>query len=424
MEVTDEAIKHWISAYTVHHASLSDDERSADVMNFDIVIYQTEQEINRMEKRSIAPIAIKHAKRCTHEYRPWIAQIRRWLEQLNYELFQFQIDGIRKEIIVARAMRDYIVEHPQTVSQVTLFNDAWRKELARVPSYKRDRRHRKALFASAAHIIDAYFRRDLVIQIQGAIVLAAQTFDKDISYCPPSEFDQLIEEYVRETPALYARVNPTAALIIEGKTAEMAAQLGALNLAVTDNLGLRLGQPRTIVYISLVRFLFGVAYALKPDILTGDLEKHLEFLKYCDMFSRQSVRDLALSEPIAVLFTPGLPIATMFRSRQVAWLAPMEFMTNPIDLLYHIHVVLGNLAGYFGKGVKEQFLCFDDTLSLMLALMSLSPPANVLAIAAFLIQWEPIQVSNVLSLVMNYLIAGVEQMVAFGREREAKEQPP
>jgi hypothetical protein len=276
-------------------------------------------------------------------------------------------------------------------------------------------------------IIDSYFRRDLVTQIQGSIVLAAQTFDKDISYCPPSEFDELIEEYVRETPTLYSLVNGTATCIIEGKTADMAAHLGKFNMAVTDSLGLRSGQPRTIVYISLVRFLFGVAYSLKPDILTGDLEKHNDFLKYCDLFSKQSVRDLALSEPIAVLFTPGLPIATMFRSRQVAWLAPMEFMTNPIDLLYHIHAVLGNLAGYFGKGVKEQFLSFDDTLSLMLALMSLSPPANVLAIAEFLIQWEPIQVSNVLSLVMNYLIAGVEQMVAFGRQRaaaDAAEDPP
>jgi hypothetical protein len=98
-------------------------------------------------------------------------------------------------------------------------------------------------------------------------------------------------------------------------------------------------------------------------------------------------------------------------------LKPMEFMTNPIDLMNYVHHVLGELAQLFGVGVTEMFLSFDDTLTLFLALMSLSPPANAIGIAEFVTLWEPVQVSSLLSLTKNYFVCAVEHIQRFGREK-------
>jgi hypothetical protein len=94
-------------------------------------------------------------------------------------------------------------------------------------------------------------------------------------------------------------------------------------------------------------------------------------------------------------------------------LKPMEALTNPIDLMHYVHKILGTLATGFAAG--EQFLSFDDTLTLLLALLSLSPPVNAIAISAFVMKWETVQLSSVLSVGKNYFIAAVEHIRMLGQ---------
>jgi hypothetical protein len=156
---------------------------------------------------------------------------------------------------------------------------------------------------------------------------------------------------------------------------------------------------------------------LNPAPLTGPADESALFLVYCDLFAHQTVRDLVLSESITKSFTPGLPIPSLFKSKKVDMLKPMEFMTNPIDLMNYVHQVLGALAQLFGTGITEMFLSFDDTLTLFLALMSVSPPAFAIGIAEYVTIWEPVQTSGLLSLTKNYFVCAVEQIQRFGRER-------
>jgi hypothetical protein len=137
----------------------------------------------------------------------------------------------------------------------------------------------------------------------------------------------------------------------------------------------------------------------------------VNFLSACQKFSVQTVKALGLSPSIAKHFTAGLPVASLFKSTQVNLLKPMEMMTNPIDMLHALHQILGMLATGFAAG--EQFLTFDDTLTLLLALLSLSPPVNAIAIASFVTKWDPVQLSSAVSVARNYFIAAVDQIVAF-----------
>jgi hypothetical protein len=162
---------------------------------------------------------------------------------------------------------------------------------------------------------------------------------------------------------------------------------------------------------------FGVAYLVNPAPLTGPLDESAKFLVYCDLFAHQTVRDLMLSESITKHFTPGLPIASLFKLKEVNMLKPMEFTTNPIDLMNYVHQALGALGRLFGTGNTDMFLSFDDTLTLFLALMALSPPANAIGIAEYVTMWEPVQISSLFSLTKNYFVCAVEQIQRFGREK-------
>ena len=117
---------------------------------------------------------------------------------------------------------------------------------------------------------------------------------------------------------------------------------------------------------------------------------------------------MKLSKDIVKGYTPGLTVQSLFKSKQVDMLKQMELMTNPIDLMKHVHSILQSLAAYFGNGKP---MSFDDTFTLLLALMSLSPPANAVSIAKFVSKWDDLQLSSVVGMSKNYFIAAVEQLM-------------
>jgi hypothetical protein len=187
-----------------------------------------------------------------------------------------------------------------------------------------------------------------------------------------------------------------------------------LNLATLDRLGITAGPPLAVVYTVLVRYLFGLAYTLNPRDLQGSVEDNCAFLTACELFSMQTVRDLKLSDVIVRHYTPGLQLSSLFKSKQITLLMPMEFMTNPIDLMHHVMVVLEALAATFGA--DEGCLSFDDTLLLLMSIMSLNPPSNAIAICAFLRKWEAIQLCPLMADAMNYFIVAVDQLLHYNKQ--------
>jgi hypothetical protein len=309
------------------------------------------------------------------------------------------------------------MQNKGTIGQVTTLNAELRAQLFQSRQYKSLRHRRRSLLTRLDKTIRRNLAPDAASGVQKEVLAAVAVFQKETNYSPPSKFDEYVVLYVRESPELSAAVLPVAQLIAAGEGQALVAGLSDLSLLLMKSLKVNAGQTRSVVYTALVRYVFGIAYTINPGLLRGPADESAKFLVYCDLFSRQTVRDLVLAESITKNFTPGLAIASLFKSKRVDMLKPMEFMTNPIDLMNYVHQVLGELAQLFGVGVTEMFLSFDDTLTLFLALMSLSPPANAIGIADFVTLWEPVQVSSLLSLTKNYFVCAVEHIQRFGREK-------
>jgi hypothetical protein len=289
---------------------------------------------------------------------------------------------------------------------------ATRKKVTTDPRYQKLRYERMRYISKATKIIEKHIQTSTLSLLQREVVRAVENYEPTVNYSRPGPFDLLLEEYIHSTPELSVLVLPAAAVVAEGTPMALLATLGEFNVTIMNSLKISSALARAVVYTALVRFLFGIGYTLNPSELCGADARNVRFLKYCDKFASQTVRELVLTKVITKNFTPGLPVASMFKSKQVNLLKPMEMMTNPIDLVHYVHQVLGTLATCFAAG--EHFLSFDDTLTLLLALLSLAPPVNAIGIAAFIQKWEAVQLSSVLSVSKNYFIAAVEQIQIFG----------
>jgi hypothetical protein len=272
-------------------------------------------------------------------------------------------------------------------------------------------RHKTRLTTFVRCLCSSTGERDLLRLIQSEIVSAVARYDSNFCFSPPSNFDQILEDFIEQDDVLRDLVQPAAVIAAEGTPGALMSTLGEFNIAILSKLGIKSGAARAVVYTSLVRYVFGIAYTIRPDDLLGTTEENAQFLVACETFAKQTVRDLKMTEAITCHYTPGLPIVSLFNQKQVRLLKAMELMTNPIDLMNHVNEILTTLAGHFAS--SEGFLSFDDTLTLLLALLSTSPPGNAIAITAFVAKWERVQLSKVVAFAKNYFVAAVDQIRSF-----------
>jgi hypothetical protein len=365
-----------------------------------------------MEARSKAPVTFDSEKRCPARLVPSLTQIKLWIQELTGRIFEIQLMHFKKVVTITKVIYEHVLNTPDAVADCEPLEAVARRRITLDPDYQVCRSRRHKFLCKGRSLISHSVTMDILAVLQAEVLRAIADYEPSTTYSPPGPFDGLLEEYIRRSPDLSILVIPAATVVAEGTTMAMMSTLSEFNLAVLKPLGINSAPVRAIVYTSLVRFLFGIGYTVNPAQLLGKTDDNAKFLMACDRFAAQTVRDLVLTKAITQQYTPGLTVRSMFRSKQVDMLRAMETMTNPIDLMYYVHTILGSLASFFAS--TEKFLSFDDTLTLLLALMSISPPGNAIAIAAFVSKWEPVQLSSVVSVAKNYFVAAVEQIQLFG----------
>jgi hypothetical protein len=398
--------------------SLTDHARAANISELEHFISRQEKSVLQMEARRHASVTFDSEDRLSLRYFHVVAQIRNWIGEINEQIFEFQLTHLRRLIFLARQIHDYVCNTPHTTGQCGELEAAVRRAITSSVEYQKLRANRHRFLTKSRAIITRNLRADALTVLQTEVLNAIALYDDPVSYSRPCGFDTILEEYIRYNPDLSVMVMPAAMVVAEGTSMALLSTLSEFNLAIMGCLKISSGPARAVVYTSLVRFLFAVGYTLNPAQLGGTVDENIAFLNACDKFSEQTVRDLVLTSVITQHFTPGLPVASLFKSKQVNMLKPMESMTNPIDLMHYVHEILGTLATFFAS--KEQFLSFDDTLTLLLALMSLSPPANAIAISSFVSKWSEVQLSSVVTISKNYFVAAVEQILVYGETHASK----
>jgi hypothetical protein len=417
MAVSDDEIWATIKAHVERNPGCTDSVRSENISALELFISKQERYISAMEARSVAPVTFESKDLIFHRVVPLISQIRCFVSEINAKIYAIQLKHFRRTIFIARQIRDYVCNTPETMGNCQRLDGVARDAIKRDPAYRRLRLERRLLMSKAQSTINRNLRRDPLCHLQSEVLVAIDHYDDDVSYSRPCGFDVYLEDYIRYNPELSVLVLPAAAVVAEGTPMALLSTLSEFNLAVMNCLKISSGPARAVVYTSLVRFLFAVGYTLSPAQLDGRSEENFAFLNACEKFSEQTVRDLVFAKVITQDYTPGLKVASLFKSKQVEKLKPMESMSNPIDLMYFVHEILGTLATHFAS--QERFLAFDDTLTLLLALMSLCPPVNAVAIAAFVTKWDSVQLSSVVSIAKNYFVAAVGQILMHGRTQSS-----
>jgi hypothetical protein len=348
-------------------------------------------------------------------------QIREWLDALTTQITDFEVS--RREILInsVTVLLDYVQQNPPTVGCLARLSEDWQTASRENALYNAWCAQRHILKIRLDHIIRKASKVPDSLLLRSSLVDASARLDPDRLYTPPSDFESQLEEYVKRDQILMSALIAGAMIITDVAPKSLMYTIGELNKAVLSSLGITGGPLVTTVYLALVRILFQISYTQNSAPLSGHFQANAHFLTGCELFAKQTVRQLDLCEAIATKFTPGLPIPTLFKSKQIGLLKPMEWMTNPIDLVSRIDQILVQLASFFS--VEEGFLSFDDTLGLLLALLSIGPPSNAVAIARFLRTWECVLLSQHSSHASSVFIAAVEHILAFARDQSSGSGP-
>jgi len=333
--------------------------------------------------------------------------MRHFQKEIDEVVYDYEISSLEAVIDVAAKMLALVSCNPKAIVDIPAFCQFLLDAASKRSEYKTLKYKRRSLQQKSKHIMAKRMHPDYLNQIRIEYLAANQRYDSELQYSPPSVLDFLIAEYLYTSP-LKDLIKPTSDIIAEGAIDPAVFTISEFSLRVYKHLNITGTNSKSIVYTSVIRMLFDEAYATKTELRRFNQANSL-FLFRAEEFSCQTVRDLKLSDSIVKNFTVGLPVASLFKTKQLDMLKQMETMTNPIDLMKHVHTILIALAQSFGT--EGMALSFDDTLTLLLALISISPPANAVSICKFVEKWDDIQLSTVVGIAKNYLIAAVETLL-------------
>ena len=322
--------------------------------------------------------------------------------------FDFEIRNLTSTIETASKMHDIVAKNAKIIVDLNDFVNDTQETFKNNEDYLRIKFQRRSITRKVSRIQMLPAESDIIESIRSGILTAVNLYDDNLTYSPPSEFDNLIYLYIMASK-FKSMVFSIANFIAYGHADDAFLNtIGEFTNDLYVSLKLNSNTAQVIIFTSAIRFLFDEAYVIQSD-LRGYNKANAEFLVKCDIFSRQPARELKLSSDIESYYTPGLPITSLFKSKQQMLLKDMEYMTNPIDLMVRVHVVINSLAQYFGSEIGV--LSFDDTLTLFLGLMSLSPPANAFAIAKFVEKWSDLQLSDVIRNSQNFYTVAIDHIL-------------
>ncbi|EAY04018.1 hypothetical protein TVAG_055040 [Trichomonas vaginalis G3] len=333
--------------------------------------------------------------------------INSYVKNYDSQIIKYELESLQHLIELATDMRTFLQEHPNVNIDADLFCLKLDDYARNNEQYITIRNYRKCFYKKSKQIYLRITSSDITSQIRLEFIHANSKFDKDLYYSPPSNFDELLITYILQS-SIQDSVQPTVQMIVDGNPDLALSAISDFCLKVYDLLNVSNEFSKAVVYTSVVRFLFDEAYTVHSELYKYNKANSIFMLK-AEEFSKQSVRELRLSKDILKNYTPGLSVSSMFKSKQLGLMKMMELMTNPIDLMKHVHTTISALAQYFGG--DGEMLSFDDTLTLLLGLMSLSPPSNAISIAKFVDKWSCIQLSDIVGRAKDFFIAAVEMLM-------------
>lgn len=278
--------------------------------------------------------------------------------------------------------------------------------------------YRQSLKTKVRWLLKQYPALDYTLVAKSELGQCYFLYESELNYPQPSPFDDAIPLYIAHA-GLTPMVDPIVTAILDG-----SIQSALLTIAEFSDLlkeGLITKQSpihNVIIYTAVVRYVFNEAYLKRNDLNAGARE-NAEFLEKAMLFREQTIRQLTIPERIQKKYAPNMTISGLFNKKQQMMIDNLQFLTNPIDLLMTLHKAQQEIARYFGD--REKRLEFQETTTLMLALLAVNPPSNAISIARFLTRWKELTIFEDANNARNLFISAIQRICAFECEYEYEE---
>jgi hypothetical protein len=241
-------------------------------------------------------------------------------------------------------------------------------------------------------------------ELHAALAGAAARLDVECVYSAPGRFDFVLPFFLERAPWA-DMVEPVIISVLEGSAESALVTIHAMVESLVIELSGKIGRTTMlVVYCGFVRFIFDECY-VRQSALFEPQARNAEFLMKCARFSQRTVQSLNVPERVRARYAPHMKVPTLFREKQAQALEKLVFLTNPIDLMKEAHDARQLITRYFGGGKPLEF---KEVTVLMLALLSVSPPANSVSIALFLKRWGAMKFSEEIGKTAELFIAAVE----------------
>jgi len=316
-----------------------------------------------------------------------ILGIRQFIEENEISITEYRKSSLQRFINVARTIVSSIKQQSYILADLKMLTVALNSGVIDDPQYKNMKKKRVTLKKAARVIARSYAKPNYGLDLQIALSNEQRQFDSENQYMPPSLLDIYTSEFLYRKQ--FFGIVKAASQYINDKVVDVAtSSIWELNASLNEILGSRVSFAISILHSCIIRFLFDLTYYSYPQsILNSYQAQDIEFVKKCGKFSQQ---------PLVILGIPSdlfktqkdLTISQFFMNRPLGF-SNLEFMTNPIDIIYNIHKTLNS----FSSVLNNKSLNTNYIQKLTVGLLACNPPSNPVSIKAFLEIWGNLMIS-------------------------------
>jgi len=312
-----------------------------------------------------------------------------YMREGENNVWQYQKSALEEYIGIAQRIIEAIKKHPNLLVNVKLLSNDLLVTTNEDIRYKKLREKRHILKRYSIVYGNKYIVPNYEILLRGELSTSFFKFDSKIGYSPPSMVDFVLKEYLIRSP-FNDMIEATASVISDGTMEAALSTITELNNAIRDSLGGVNDSMSTILFFSLVRYIFDCSYTVQSE-LNRYRSANVEFMKRCEHFTKQSIGDVGLPDYFIGNMRRKASVATLFRSKKAPSFQAMEFIMNPIDLLYQIYVGVNSVSTLVPQGTN---VSASDQQVLLKCIIALNPPSNAISIMKFLEKWGNILQSH------------------------------
>ena len=209
----------------------------------------------------------------------------------------------------------------------------------------------------------------------------------NLVYCPPSNIDDQIWYYIKIHKQFFDNLNEIVLLIKSNEYEIVISLVLTLVFKLKEKIRINTEYSSSQLFCSIIRIIFDFSYDSNSLLNQFNLENS-KFLIQSEEFLLKSISELNFRNEIQ------LKVLKRGNIKQLVNMFPkslknIEFLTNPIDILYNINLIISSLSSIIGN-IK---LNDEEIKKFLISIISLNPPINFISILRFMDKWGNINMS-------------------------------